>query len=81
MQLVWLRNDLRLGDNPALHGAAARRRGVLAVAALTPEQWRTHDESPARLAFWLANLRALQCPPASSGVRAAPRHPRHRGSR
>ncbi|MAS40382.1 MAG: deoxyribodipyrimidine photolyase [Porticoccaceae bacterium] len=60
MQLVWLRNDLRLGDNPALHGAAARRRGVLAVAALTPEQWRTHDESPARLAFWLANLRALQ---------------------
>lgn len=68
MQLVWLRNDLRLGDNPALLGAAAPRRGVLAVAALTPEQWRAHDESPARLAFWLANLRALQADLAAHNI-------------
>jgi deoxyribodipyrimidine photo-lyase len=68
VQLVWLRNDLRLGDNPALQGAAARRRGVLAVATLTPEQWRAHDESPARLAFWLANLRALQADLAACNI-------------
>ncbi len=60
MQLVWLRNDLRLQDNPALHGAAAGQTGVTAVAALTPAQWRLQDESDVRLAFWLANLRHLR---------------------
>ena len=60
MQLVWLRNDLRLDDHPALHGAASARDGVLAVAVLTPEQWRAHDAAPGRIAFWLATLRRLQ---------------------
>ena len=60
MQLVWLRNDLRLHDHPALHGAAASRDGVLAVAVLTPAQWQAHDEAPARIGFWLATLRHLQ---------------------
>ena len=33
IQIVWLRRDLRLGDNPALH-AAARRGPVIAVYVL-----------------------------------------------
>ncbi len=32
--LVWLRNDLRLGDNPALHAAVARGAPILCVFIL-----------------------------------------------
>jgi deoxyribodipyrimidine photo-lyase len=47
-QLVWLRNDLRLDDNPAL--AQARAHGPIHVVfCSTPQQWREHHESPARL--------------------------------
>ncbi|WP_438950810.1 cryptochrome/photolyase family protein [Porticoccus sp.] len=62
MKLVWFRNDLRVADNPALFRACddAAGQGVLAVAAICPAQWASHDESPARVEFWLANLRSLQ---------------------
>ncbi|RYG01894.1 MAG: hypothetical protein EOO07_33630, partial [Chitinophagaceae bacterium] len=30
-RIVWLRNDLRIYDNPALHQAASDKEGVLAV--------------------------------------------------
>lgn len=68
MQLVWLRSDLRLDDHPALHGAARARDGVVAVATLTPEQWRAHDAAPARIAFWLANLEQLRSALAARNI-------------
>ena len=59
--VLWFRNDLRCRDNPALFNACqhAKGMGVVAVATLCPEQWSRHDESTARVEFWLANLRAL----------------------
>jgi len=60
MKLVWLRNDLRLGDNPALFYACASGEPVTAVVVETPEQWRLHGEAPAKLAFWRDNLVLLQ---------------------
>ncbi len=41
--LVWLRNDLRLSDNPALHAAAATGRPIVPFYVLddaTPGKWR-----------------------------------------
>lgn len=62
MKLVWFRNDLRTGDHSALYSACHNNRGegVLAVAAITPEQWLLQDESKSRVQFWLANLKSLQ---------------------
>ena len=48
-QLVWLRNDLRLDDHPAL-ALAAEQGPIQVVFCATPEQWQQHDESPARFA-------------------------------
>lgn len=62
MKLVWFRNDLRCRDNPALFNACRRADGggVVAVVTLCTEQWSSHDESTARVEFWLACLRSLQ---------------------
>ncbi len=57
-QLVWLRTDLRLADNPAL--SAAREAGpVLALYLLTPGQWQQHGDAPCKVDFWLRNLKVL----------------------
>ena len=67
--IVWLRNDLRIRDNPALYAAcqhpAAR---VEAVFIATPGQWRQHDMSPRQAAFLLNNLKALQTSLAALGI-------------
>ncbi|TRM50141.1 deoxyribodipyrimidine photo-lyase [Achromobacter sp. LC458] len=56
--LLWLRTDLRMHDNPAL--AAARENGtVTALFLAAPEQWRQHGDAPAKVDFWLRNLREL----------------------
>lgn len=50
--LVWLRNDLRLADNPALHVAAGRPGPVIPVFIWEPEEedpWRPGAAS----AWWL----------------------------
>lgn len=66
MKLVWFRNDLRVVDNPALFRAcedaslSTPSSGVLAVVVLTPEQWFSHDDSPSKVEFWLANLTELR---------------------
>jgi len=58
--LVWIRRDLRLTDNTALIRACeAATDGCVAVFAITPQQWQEHDEAPAKVEFWLENLRAL----------------------
>lgn len=58
-QLVWLRTDLRLRDNSALH-AAAERGPVIALYLLSPSQWQRHDDAPSKVDFWLRNLRELR---------------------
>ncbi|WP_339492843.1 MULTISPECIES: deoxyribodipyrimidine photo-lyase [unclassified Pseudomonas] len=58
MQLIWLRSDLRLHDNTALAAAAAQGPCV-AVYLTSPEQWRTHDDAPCKIDFWLRSLGAL----------------------
>lgn len=59
MNLVWLRNDLRIEDNPALHHAA-KEGEVCCVYIATPDQWQQHDDAPSKIAFWRARLMALQ---------------------
>ncbi|MCV6606403.1 MAG: deoxyribodipyrimidine photo-lyase, partial [Porticoccaceae bacterium] len=70
--LVWLRNDLRLDDNPALyhacHHARSEGRAVRAVYCATPEQWRQHGDSPAKLALRSDALAHLQKRLAGLGI-------------
>lgn len=55
--LVWLRRDLRLSDNPALHFACeSATAGVIALYLLTPDTWQDHDDAQLKIAFWLENL-------------------------
>ncbi|MBX2809003.1 MAG: deoxyribodipyrimidine photo-lyase [Cellvibrionaceae bacterium] len=58
MQLVWLRNDLRLEDNPALY-RASECGSVCCVYIVTEQQWREHGDAPAKIALWRARLSAL----------------------
>ncbi|AUH01558.1 deoxyribodipyrimidine photo-lyase [Prodigiosinella confusarubida] len=59
--LVWLRNDLRLTDNLALHAACQDpTANVIALFIATPAQWARHDMSPRQAAFLLKNLHVLQ---------------------
>ncbi len=48
--VVWLRQDLRLADNPALHAAAARGGPVIVLFVLEPE---THWPRGAASRYWL----------------------------
>ncbi len=58
--LVWLRADLRVADNPALHHAcAAASRGCIAVFVITPEQWREHHWSDVKVDLILRTLGEL----------------------
>lgn len=59
MQMIWLRTDLRVHDNTAL-SAAMERGPVLAVYMISPAQWHSHDDAPAKVDFWLRNLSALK---------------------
>ncbi|MCU1716361.1 deoxyribodipyrimidine photo-lyase [Pseudomonas sp. 5P_3.1_Bac2] len=67
MQLLWLRHDLRLHDNSALHAAVASGP-ALAIYLITAGQWRQHDEAPAKVDFWLRNLRLLSTQLASLNI-------------
>uniref|UniRef100_A6VUF2 Deoxyribodipyrimidine photo-lyase n=1 Tax=Marinomonas sp. (strain MWYL1) TaxID=400668 RepID=A6VUF2_MARMS len=50
--LVWLRNDLRCVDNPALYLASLEanfaREGIAVIVTPTPKQWEQHNESDAK---------------------------------
>lgn len=58
--LLWFRNDLRLGDNPALNFAAQAQRGVIPVFIHSPKEeaaWTPGGASN----WWLAqSLRSLE---------------------
>ncbi len=67
-QLVWLRNDLRLDDNPALF--LARQQGNIEVIFIaTPGQWQQHDESAAKLGLKAASLEDIGRQLAGRGIR------------
>ncbi len=55
----WLRRDLRLTDNQALHAALARAERVVPVFVLDPTLMTSPYTGPKRLAFMLDGLRAL----------------------
>lgn len=57
--LVWLRNDLRLRDNPALFHAAELGQGVVAVYVLCDEFVERHEVAPVRLDFIRRHLAIL----------------------
>ena len=59
--LVWFRRDLRIADQKALHYAAkSSPDGVIGLYVITAGQWQSHDDSPAKIKFWLENLAALK---------------------
>ncbi|MFN8379892.1 MAG: deoxyribodipyrimidine photo-lyase [Anaerolineae bacterium] len=57
--IVWFRRDLRLSDHTALNAALDRGARVLPVFVFDPALNRGPHTSPARLAFLLAGLEAL----------------------
>ena len=66
-QLVWLRNDLRLDDNPALN--LAQQQGDIAVVFVaSPGQWQQHDDSPAKLGLKAASLKDIGTQLAQKGI-------------
>lgn len=66
-QLVWLRNDLRLDDNPAI--AQAQQLGDIQVLFIaTAKQWRQHDESDAKLGLRAASLNDICQNLAKKGI-------------
>ena len=67
--LVWLRNDLRITDNKALHAACEDPQArVLAVFIATPGQWQQHAMAPRQAAFIYANLLQVQRALAAKGI-------------
>ncbi|MEH6357837.1 MAG: deoxyribodipyrimidine photo-lyase [Pseudomonadales bacterium] len=68
MKLVWLRNDLRLDDNPALHAAYQQGLAVRVIYIATPKQWQDHNEAPAKLAFRSQALKSLAGKLAERGI-------------
>ncbi|PIJ48769.1 deoxyribodipyrimidine photo-lyase [Erwinia sp. OLTSP20] len=67
--LVWLRNDLRIHDNYALH-AACRDEGakVIALFIATPGQWRRHGMAPMQARFLWHSLQDVQASLAEKGI-------------
>ncbi|RBO84972.1 deoxyribodipyrimidine photo-lyase [Marinomonas aquiplantarum] len=56
--LVWLRNDLRWEDNPALYHAS--QQGPIAVLlTVTEAQWQEHNESDAKTALRFGLMQTL----------------------
>ncbi|MFU8813715.1 MAG: cryptochrome/photolyase family protein [Pseudomonadales bacterium] len=65
--LVWLRNDLRVADNPALSSAMEAGEAV-AVFCICARQWRAHDVGDNRLGFLLDSLHGLAAELGRLGV-------------
>ncbi|MEP0072189.1 MAG: deoxyribodipyrimidine photo-lyase [Marinomonas sp.] len=65
--LVWLRNDLRSIDNPALYHAS--KQGKVAVAiTITPQQWKEHNESDAKTGLRAGLIQTLSKTLATLGI-------------
>lgn len=58
--LVWLRNDLRVTDNPALWEACQDSNSeVIAMYCITPNQWEDHDWGTPKVSFVYGALQDL----------------------
>lgn len=67
--LVWMRNDLRITDNKALHAACSDPDArVQVVFIATPVQWQQHSMAPRQAAFIYANLLLVQQALAKRGI-------------
>lgn len=58
-QLVWLRADLRIHDNPALAAAQAAGGELIVVAGLATQTWQRHHRSPIQAQLVLNRLHHL----------------------
>lgn len=67
MRLVWFRTDLRINDQPALTAACANGP-ALALFTVSPAQWQSHPEAPAKVELWRRLLKDLQPRLAARGV-------------
>ncbi|MGI4840572.1 MAG: deoxyribodipyrimidine photo-lyase [Janthinobacterium lividum] len=76
MQLIWLRSDLRIHDNTALHHAC-RKGPTVAVYLISPQQWQAHDDAPCKVDFWLRNLQALSASLSELHIPLLLRHADH----
>lgn len=74
--LVWLRNDLRSLDNPALYHASQQGK-VAVIVAITPQQWAEHNESDAKTGLRAGLIQTLANTLAALGI---PLHLIHAGT-
>ncbi len=57
--LVWLRNDLRMDDNPALRRACVTSNEVSCIYIFSKEQFKAHNEANCKIEFIISNLKNL----------------------
>ena len=57
--LVWLRNDLRMDDNPALREACKLSEEVHAIYIYSQNQNKEHNEANCKIDFFIKNLKDL----------------------
>lgn len=65
----WIRRDLRLTDNPALHAALKNGRFVIPLFVLDDRLLQSENSARQRVAFLLAGLRALAADLQTCGSR------------
>ena len=58
--LVWLRNDLRLDDNPAMRNAFTQSKSVHVLYLYSKKQLQLHNESDIKISFLIENLKDLE---------------------
>ena len=57
--LVWLRNDLRMDDNPALKNACVHSEEVHCIYIFSLDQMKLHNEANCKIEFIIKNLKYL----------------------
>ena len=57
--LVWLRNDLRMDDNPALRNACINSDEVHCIYIYSLEQMKLHNDANCKIEFIINNLKDL----------------------
>ena len=58
--LVWLRNDLRMDDNPALKHACLNSDEVHCLYLYQPDQMKLHNVASCKIEFIIENLKDLE---------------------
>ena len=58
--IIWLRNDLRTLDNPALWHACQSSEEVIAIYVVAEKQWKKHGDAKCKVDFWLRSLQSLE---------------------